>query len=117
MDEEPAILTFAERQQLIYEGLDTYMGLLDAIFTFGNTLELIYVGGMLHKPAVMKDRVEPLPTLIPLYVEFKAKKCHQCSRPIVNYKYGLFCSNIFQGLSNLDHACYKFVCKDCLGAE
>jgi hypothetical protein len=93
------------------------MGLLDAIFTFGNTLELIYVGGMLHKPAVMKDRVEPLPTLIPLYVEFKAKKCHQCSRPIVNYKYGLFCSNIFQGLSNLDHACYKFVCKDCLGAE
>ena len=80
---------------------------------------MIYVGGMLHRPTILKDREAggPLPTLIPLYVEFKAKKCHQCSRPIVNYKHGLFCSNIFQGLTNLDHACYKFVCKDCLGSD
>jgi hypothetical protein len=70
--------TFAERQQRIYEDLNSYFGLLEALFTFGNTLELIYVGGMLHRPTVLKEREVggPLPTLIPLFVEFKAKKCH-----------------------------------------
>ena len=93
------------------------MGLLEALFTFGNTLELIFVGGMLHIPPTATGGRESHTrenTLIPLYVEFKAKKCHNCSRPIVDYKRGLFCSNIFQGLNDLDSACYKFVCKDCL---
>jgi len=87
--------------------------MLDALFTFGNTLELLYLGGMVHPLTTGKER--SMHSLIPLYVEFKSKKCHQCSRPVVNYKHGLFCSNIFQGLVDLDSACYKFVCRDCLG--
>ena len=75
---------------------------MEAFFIFGNTLELIYVGGMLHPPTPGKSEDKARTTLIPLYVEFKAKRCHQCSRPIVNYKHGLFCSNIFQGLTDLE---------------
>lgn len=90
---------------------------MEALFLFGNTLELLYVGGMLYSPPTLvagKDLIPHADTLIPLYVEFRAKKCHYCQRPIVDYKRGLFCSNIFQGLQDLNQACYKFVCKDCL---
>lgn len=100
-----------------FSTLNTYQGLLKSLFLFGNTLELLYVGGMVYEPPTLVAGKELIPhadTLIPLYVEFRAKKCHYCQRPIVDYKRGLFCSNIFQGLQDLNQACYKFVCKDCL---
>ncbi len=100
--------------------LNTYLGLLEALFIFGNTLELLYVGGMLYTPPTLMAGKELIPhsdTLIPLYIDFKAKKCHYCQRPIVDYKRGLFCSNIFQGLQDLNQACYKFVCKDCFQSD
>lgn len=46
---------FSERLPSIFDNLSTYYGFLEALFTFGNTLELIYVGGMVYQP----------PTIIP----------------------------------------------------
>lgn len=124
-------LSYFDRLPSVFDNLHTNFGFLDALLTFGNTLELLYIGGMVFQPPTIvpstistmgslqlevknttQSRKQPL---IPLYIDIKGKKCHQCSRPIVNYKHGLFCSNIYQGLENLNHACYKFVCKDCLG--
>jgi hypothetical protein len=129
VEETKKVVTFTERLPSIFDNLNTFIGLLEALFTFGNTLELIYIGGMVYKPPTLvpsatgtiasievpKSTSQRPQPLIPFYVDIKAKKCHSCSRPIVNYKHGLFCSNIYQGLENLNHACYKFVCKDCLG--
>ena len=58
----------------IFENLNNSSGMLDALFTFGNTLELLYLGGMVHPLTTGKER--SMHSLIPLYVEFKSKKCH-----------------------------------------
>jgi len=90
-DDENAIV---EKYKSIFAKLSTYQGLLEALFAFGNTLEMLYIGSMVLP--MTNTRVERQKhSLIPLYVDFKSKKCHMCSRPIVDYKHGLFCSNIF----------------------
>lgn len=76
------------------------------MFKLGNTLELLYIGGIAQKSSI-----------IPLYIDFKSKKCHSCMAPIINYRKAIFCSNIFIGLDDLDLACYKFFCKSCLGDD
>jgi hypothetical protein len=54
-------------------------------------------------------------SIVPLYIDFKAKRCHQCFKPIINYRKGLFCCNMFMAMKNPEIACYKFICRECLG--
>ena len=56
-----------------FEKLNSHIGLLEALFNLGNTLEMIYIGGMIYTSPQIDEKGS---TLIPLYVEFKAKKCH-----------------------------------------
>ncbi len=72
----------ADKYVDLMKRLNTYSGLLEALFTFGNTLELLYVGGSIYEPLLSKedvaggDIIHNKDTLIPLYIDFKSKKCH-----------------------------------------
>lgn len=48
-------LSFFDRLPSIFDNLSTNFGFLDALLTFGNTLELLYIGGMVFQP----------PTIVP----------------------------------------------------
>lgn len=89
--------------------------MLEAFFILGNNLSLLYIGGSIFPISAPGEKSEH--SLIPLYVDFKHKKCHNCMTPIIDFTQGLYCSNIFQGITNQQNACYKFVCRDCLGEE
>lgn len=106
---------YNEKVVAAFSNLNSFLGLLEALFVLGNTLELIYLGGIIFPSNTAGER--PANSLIPLYVDIRAKKCHYCMKPIVDYSQGLYCSNILQGLTNLEQACYKFMCRDCLGSE
>jgi hypothetical protein len=96
-------------ESLFDSKINNSVGALEAVLTFGNTLDLVQIGGMLYSRNIQKDAKAFLGRF---YVDFKTKKCHLCSRPIINPDESIFCSRLLH--ESFDRGCYRYTCKDCL---